>query len=128
VREGEGVLDPMERHAAQLAPPGFVVAAAVAPVAAVDAVPALRAASLETLLPVLVRRIAWSAEGRDRGLVRMEIGAGELRGAVLLVQADAGEVTIHASVPAGTDRQAWREKLLRRLDARGVRVTSLEID
>jgi hypothetical protein len=101
----------------------------VAPVATAEALPvALRAASLETLLPALVRRIAWSAEGKDRGAVRMEIGAGELQGAVLLVQADAGEVKIHVSVPGGADREAWREKLLRRLDARGVRVTSLEIE
>jgi hypothetical protein len=126
-RELEPTLDPLERHAAQLAPPGFAVAPP--PVIATEAAPAaLRAASLETLLPALVRRIAWSAEGRERGTVRMEIGAGELQGAVLLVQADAGEVKIHLSVPGGADRDAWREKLSRRLDARGVRVVSIEVD
>ncbi len=128
MEQANASLDPLERRAAQMAPPAFAVPLVVAPVPSDTAPVVLRAASLETLLPALVKRIAWSAEGKDRGAVRMEIGAGELQGAVLLVQADAGEVKIHVSVPNGADREAWREKLMRRLDARGVRVATLEID
>jgi hypothetical protein len=124
----ETSLDPLERRNAQLAPPAFALPLVAPAVAAAERQPALRAASLETLLPALVRRIAWSAQGKERGTVRLEIGAGELRGAVLLVHADAGEVTVHVSIPNTADREAWRAKLAHRLESRGVRVVAIEVD
>jgi hypothetical protein len=88
----------------------------------------LAAASLEELLPRLVRRVAWSGDGR-RGAVRLELGAGPFEGATLLVQADGGrvEVMLDAGLasggPAGADAaavHAWRDRIAARLEAQGV--------
>ncbi len=57
-------------------------------------------ASLEEILPALVRRIAWSGDAR-RGTVRIELGSGALAGATLLVAADDGRVQVTLSGRAG---------------------------
>jgi hypothetical protein len=101
-------------------------AAALAP--AVASPSPLAAASLEEILPRLVRRVAWSGDGR-RGTVRLELGAGPFAGATLLVQADGGrvEVLLDAGLasggPAGADAtavHAWRDRIAARLEAQGV--------
>jgi hypothetical protein len=83
--------------------------------------------SLEDLLPALVRRVAWSGDGR-RGAVRLELGAGELAGATLLVQVDEGRVRVRLSAPSGVDVGAWRGRIADRLEARGLAVDSVEVD
>jgi hypothetical protein len=111
-------LDPVHRHRAALAAPdalasciritshaSFDVAPASPSGAAQSAVRA--AASLEDLVPALVRRIAWSGD-RHRGTVRLELGAGELAGATLLVHADDGNVWVHMDVPPGVDPNHWQ--------------------
>ena len=103
--EGDPRLDPMERRHAQLAPP-FAAPVQVAP--AVESPPpavARAVASLESLLPALVKKIAWSGDAR-RGTVRMELGAGALEGGVVLIHADHGEVSVRlravgADAPSG---------------------------
>jgi len=116
-------LDPDLRHAAALAPPIF--AAPVAPMT--EAAPAARAhVSLEDLVPALVKKIAWAGDGR-RGSARIEIGAGELAGATLIVHADEGKVRVELSVPAGVDTEQWRDRLEKRLGARGLDVESVKV-
>lgn len=83
-------------------------------------------ASLEDLLPALVRRIAWSGDGQ-RGSVRLELGAGELAGATLLVHADAGRVSVQMDVPPGVDAAAWEQRLRARLAARGLPTDTVEV-
>jgi hypothetical protein len=83
-------------------------------------------ASLEDLLPSLVRRIAWSGDGQ-RGSVRLELGAGELAGATLLVHAEAGRVSVHLDVAPGTDTRSWQRRLHERLEARGVPTDGVEV-
>jgi hypothetical protein len=83
--------------------------------------------SLEDILPALVRRVAWSGDGR-RGTVRLELGAGELAGGTLLVQVDEGRVRVRLTAPPGVDVGAWRGRITDRLEARGLTVDSVEAD
>jgi hypothetical protein len=83
--------------------------------------------SLEDILPALVRRVAWSGDGR-RGTVRLELGAGELAGGTLLVQVDEGRVRVRLTAPPGVDVDAWRGRITDRLEARGLAVDSVEAD
>jgi hypothetical protein len=84
------------------------------------------AVSLEDLLPALVRRVAWSGDGK-RGTVRLEIGSGELAGATLLVHADAGRVRVQLEVPAGADVRSWQERIVQRLLSRDIPVDEVEV-
>jgi hypothetical protein len=128
-------LEPLHRHRAALAPPDMLLAAsavgapsafAATPPAQTSASTARAAASLEDLVPALVRRIAWSGD-RHRGTVRLELGAGELAGATLLVQAEGGRVSVHMEVPPGVDAGRWRERIRQRLSSRGVPTDAVEV-
>jgi hypothetical protein len=92
--------------------------------------PAPALASLEELLPELVRKIGWSGDAH-RGVVRLEVGAGALAGATLLVQAEGGRVhvTLHAAPGAAdADAESWRERIEARLSARGLDVGAVEVE
>jgi hypothetical protein len=121
-------LDPVHRRRAALAPPGGTSAVTPATTAAPGgAAPSPRSlASLETLLPAMVRRVAWSGDGR-RGALRLEVGAGELSGATLLVQADAGHVRVHLDVPAGVDARQWAERIRERLASHDIPADQIEV-
>lgn len=133
----EDVLLPTFRQTAQLAPPP--AALLVAPqastpgapfVAGGAGTPALEGrslASLEDLLPALVRKIAWSGDAR-RGSVRLELGAGALSGGTLLVRADGGQVHVALHAPPGTDVEEWRARIAKRLVARGLDVTAVDVE
>jgi len=118
--------DPHVRHTAQLGPPpglaqGEIVSSStIAPPAGGPA-----RASLEDLLPALVRRVAWTGDGR-RGTVRLELGSGALAGAELVVHADDGHVRVHLRAPAGVDLGPLRERIAARLAARGVTLDEVE--
>lgn len=116
-------LDPMARQAAQLAPPpqGRADAADVAEA------PAARArTSLEDLLPALVRKVAWSGDGR-RGTVRLELGSGGMAGAEVVVESDDGRVRVQLRAPGGVDADAWRQRVIMRLAARGLNVEDVQV-
>lgn len=122
---GDDPADPHVRQAAQLGPPpglgqGQIVSLATIPPPA-SAPPR---ASLEDLLPALVRRVAWSGDGR-RGTVRLELGSGALAGAELIVHAEEGQVRVQFRAPAGVDLGPLRERIAARLAGRGL---SLEND
>jgi len=111
----------LTRHAAALAPfPSFAERPAEAPVEA------RAAASLEDLLPQLVRRVAWGGD-RRAGTVRLELGAGALAGATLLIHAEDGRVRVELRAPAGTDAAGWRDRIHDRLTARGLLVDGVTI-
>ena|SRR5579859_7610126 len=77
-------------------------------------------AGLQTLLPMLVRQVAWNREG-PTATVRLELGCGALAGAVILVTTDAlSRVRVRIEAPQGVDADEWRERLLRRLERRGL--------
>jgi hypothetical protein len=134
-KDEDDPLDPVHRRRAALAPPDVLsVASAPAahappfPISPADAAaPTMRAAaSLEDLIPTLVRRVAWSGD-RQRGTVRLELGAGELAGATLLVHAEAGRVRVHMDVPAGVDAGQWQRRIRDRLASKGVPMDAVEV-
>lgn len=132
--DSEDVLDPLRRRRAALAPPEWLgvlppTAYALPPAIPTEAASgrlAAAAPSLEELIPVLVRRIAWAGD-RHRGSVRLELGAGELAGATLLVHADGGRVQVQMSAPPGTDTVEWQRRISRRIAARGIPVDVVEV-
>jgi hypothetical protein len=121
--EHDESLQPGARRAAQLGPPSAAslpVQALIEPAAPMPVQVEVRArASFEDLLPALVRKVAWSGDSR-RGSIRLELGAGALAGATLLVQADDGRVCVRLSAPPGVDLDGWRERIAGRLAARGL--------
>ena len=124
-RKEEDMLDPSARRAAQLAPPQAT--APVAVLASTERSAPPPRASLEALLPALVKRIAWSGDAR-RGTVRLELGAGALAGATLLIESNDGRVDVQLAAPAGVDVTAWRERIARRLGDRGLDVGSIVVE
>jgi hypothetical protein len=122
-RKVEDALDPAARQAAQIAPP--LVASAAAP--PVQSAPEVKArASLEELLPQVVKRIAWAGDAR-KGSVRMELGAGALAGGTVIVHAEEGRVRVEMTVPAGSDAASWQRRIEERLRARGIEVEAIEV-
>jgi hypothetical protein len=118
-------LDPMTRALSALG----VQRSAVAPVATAppdDSVVRASRVSLEHVLGRLVRRIAWSGDSHS-GSARLELGAGALEGATLTIHADDGRVRVSLEVPPGVDATAWKDRILRRLGARGLQLAELEV-
>jgi hypothetical protein len=116
------VLDPAMRQLAQMGP-SFAAAAALHGQSAPEA----RArASLEDLLPQLVKRIAWTGDGK-KGSVRLELGAGALAGGTVTVHADHGRVRVEVAAPAGADPAEWRRRIGERLEARGLIVEHIDV-
>lgn len=92
-----------------------------------DAVSASSHVSVEQLFEHVVRRIAWSGDGR-RGSARIELGSGALAGAVILVHADRGEVHVAVQLPAGADAAGWRARFQRRMTGDRVQIASLSVE
>lgn len=110
-------------------PPPLAIAARpdTAPIDAPAAAAVRARSSLEELLPLLVRRIAWSGDAR-RGTVRLELGAGALAGATLVIHSDDDRVRVHLSAPPGADLEAWTDRIARRLAARGIDVDEVRVE
>jgi hypothetical protein len=119
-------LDPASRQAAQMAPPLMTSPSASHAAPADGPVQTAARASLETVLPALVRRIAWAGDGR-KGSLRLEFGAGVLAGGTLVVHSDDGRVRVELQAPSGTDATAWRERIVSRLEARQLDVEEVEV-
>lgn len=128
----EDPLDPSARRAAQLAPPTAIAAnpatapSLTSPAPITPPVAAGARVSLEELLPALVRRIAWSGDGR-RGTVRLELGAGAFAGATVMVHAEQGVVRVELTAPHGVDAENFRARIADRLAARGIDLEGVEI-
>jgi hypothetical protein len=83
--------------------------------------------SLEHVLTRLVRRVAWSGDAQT-GSARLELGAGALEGATLTIHSDQGQVRVSLELPSGVDPGPWRDRIARRLGARGLQVAALEVE
>lgn len=119
-------LDAATRQVAHLAPPpggleGHIQPLLPTPAAApLGATPASFASlSLDELVPALVRKIGWSCDAQ-RCAVRIELGAGALSGATLLVAAERGRVRVTLRARSGVELESWRERIVARLAARGL--------
>ncbi len=60
--------------------------------------------------------------------MRLELGCGALAGATLLVHADGGRVRVQLSAPRDVDLDGWRERIARRLAARGLDVDDVRAE
>jgi hypothetical protein len=118
------LLDSAARHIAQLAPPTPPI-----PLASTTEgrQPGPNPISVEELWPTLVRKAAWSGDARC-GTVRLELGAGALAGAVVMVHANNGRVCVKLTAPRGVDVDAWRARISARLVVRGFDVEAVDVD
>lgn len=116
------LLDPSTRHLAHLAPP-TASATFDANARGVAHESVVRGRSLEELLPALVRKIAWAGD-RQRGTVRLELGAGAYAGTTLVVHAEGGKVRVEA-FGGGADLDRLRARLDARLRSHGLDVESV---
>jgi hypothetical protein len=129
---GAEELDAAARHLAHLGPPAAPASGLEAPIqpltttllTQIAPAPSVAAgpgpsSSLEEILPGLVRKIAWSGDAR-RGAVRIELGAGALAGATLLVASDGGRVQVTLSARSDVELEPWRERIAARLADRGL--------
>lgn len=91
------------------------------PLVPADATPAASAAVDLAMAERWVRRLAWGTDGR-RSTARLELGAGALEGAELVVTTEAGQVTVELQLPATAD-QVLSARLRDRLEARGYLAT-----
>jgi hypothetical protein len=82
-------------------------------------------AALQELWPALVRRVAWDIDGRQ-ACVRLELGAGALSGATVLLTYDEGRVRVALDHPARGDLDVWRARIGARLVAAGLPVSEVE--
>ena len=121
-------LDAVARHAAQLGEPVCLqpMTPPPRPSLPIGAAESHARTSVEDLLTGLVRRVAWSGNGR-RGAIRLEFGAGALEGATLLIQTDDLCVSVELNAPSGVDVHEWRARIGRRLAAKGLGVDLLEV-
>ncbi len=136
VTDDDDPLDPLHRHRAALRPPEALSSTPVAvlpslplaPAPSSPLAPATRraASSVEELIPLLVRRASWAGDAR-RGTARLEIGAGELAGATLVVHADDGRVRVRLDVPPGIDASAWQIRIRARLSSRSIDADEVEV-
>jgi hypothetical protein len=123
-------IDPLDPMTRALFAPGLrssAVTPAPPPAPPDDSVSRSSRVSLEHVLTRLVRRIAWSGDAHT-GSARLELGAGALEGATLTIHSDQGKVSVSLEVPPGVDREQWKERIARRLGARGLQVAALEVE
>ncbi len=110
------ILDPSCRTLAALCPPE--------PLSPCTPTDRLRSSSVERLFGALVKRIAWSVTpDRTSGTVRLEIGAGELEGTVVLITSDPQGLSVVLDGPPGIDLEAWKHRLCQRLASIGLAAT-----
>lgn len=111
-------LDTTARRTALLAPPQLI-APATPTTEPTTAVAARSVASLEELLPQLVKRIAWAGDRRKASLQLELADASPHAGSTVTVHAEEGRVRVEVD---GHDADALRERVLARLARRGISV------
>jgi hypothetical protein len=65
----------------------------------------------------MLRRLSWGGDAR-RGTARLELGAGALSGAELVVTAEGGHISLDLRLPTDADG-GLADRIRRRLEARG---------
>jgi hypothetical protein len=134
-RTGVDLLDPMARtlycHSGALglerAMPAALSSTGSPSAAPPDTVATASRVSLEHVMSRFVRRVAWSGDAHT-GTARIELGAGALSGATLTIHSEYGTVHVSLELPPGVDRTEWRDRIARRLWARGLQVAALEVE
>ena len=118
------VLDPLVRSLA-----AFPLASGPAAVAPNGSSPAGATATPSVadvaVVEEVVRRIAWGGDRRV-GIARIELG-GAHSGTAIVVRGSGRELSLSIELGRGADAGALPERLVARLQARGLAVTSLEV-
>ncbi len=112
-----GALDPLARS---LAVPNVTIGSAM-PAASGTPAGAADVSAIEEA----VRRVSWGGD-RRRGVARIELG-GEYAGTAIVIRGEGRDVALRVEVPRGAEARDLPERLVERLEARGLRVTELEI-
>lgn len=73
-----------------------------------------------------VRRIAWGGD-RQRSVAYIELGAGELNGAAVTLEARGRAISLVLELPPGVASAGWAQRLAERLARRGLEVESVEV-
>ncbi len=81
---------------------------------------------LDQIMTKLVRKVAWGGDG-ERGAARIELGAGELAGATIVVESDNGALSVDVELPPGVAADVWRERLEKRFKGRGFNLVELNV-
>ncbi len=128
---GRRLTDPSPTASSPAPPaPGVASGATAGPAAAAahpapPDVQARASAALQELWPLLVRRVAWEGD-RRRACMTVEVGAGPLDGATVVLRYDEGRMRVAIGGPAGADLDAWRARIGARLVAAGLPVDEVE--
>jgi hypothetical protein len=126
VGDGCDVLQAAAAHVAELGP--LPLPASLPPAEPAKGAPGTPAsASLEDLWPTLVRKVAWFGDAR-RATVRMELGAGALAGATVLVHSENGHVRVELRAPPHVNVDDWRARIAGRLACRGLNVEGIDAE
>jgi hypothetical protein len=126
LRENDAAaIDPLELSLA--GPPGIVVAGTSAPAAAADvAAPVPSATNAEAaLVEQVVRRIVWGGD-RRRGVARIDLG-GEHTGTSIWVSGGDRELEIEFVLGQGVGGNELAERLVARLESRGIAVVRCDV-
>jgi hypothetical protein len=83
-------------------------------------------AGLEALLSRMAKRLAWGSDGR-RATACLELGAGPLAGATVMLATEGRAVELAVELPPGVSASAWQERIRRRFEERGFELTCLVV-
>jgi hypothetical protein len=101
-----------------VSPPGGEAASSVATTSLVTTAPSRNLEPELTLAAERwLRRLSWGGDAR-RGTARLELGAGALSGAELVVTAEGGHISLDLRLPTDADG-GLADRIRRRLEARG---------
>lgn len=78
--------------------------------------------ALDDILAKMVTRFALSGD-KKRGTSHLVVGAGELAGGSVTLDADGDAVHVRIDAPPGVDARAFAEGVRARLEAKGLRPT-----
>ena len=127
------VAEPLPRAVVESEPGALAPAQPLDPMLAALAAPMSRVAEAPVPVPVpganplpddlalerIVKRLSWGGNGK-RGSARIELGAGSLAGATLLVHAEGREVTIEVEGADPSAVEALARRISHRLDQKGL--------
>jgi len=78
------------------------------------------------LLSRMAKKLAWGSDGR-RATACLELGAGPLAGARVIVATEGRAVELTVELPSGVSSSAWQERIRRRFEERGFELTRLVV-
>ena len=116
----EDLVDPLMRSL------GVPVAMGPGPVEPRSVSPTVIPGELETLISRMAKKLAWGTDGR-RATACLQLGAGPLEGATVLLATEGRAVELAVDLPPGVYALGWEERIRRRFEERGFELTRLVV-